>query len=522
MRSNPRRELLFVGLVTLLYSLYDYSGYLSSYYRVTDDARQHVFWTYRFRDPELFVDDLYANFFSSLVPMGYRALYALAAQVSDPNLFSKLLPFGLFAISVFFLWKLGTHLEPRWGGLIASLLILDYSGSFTGGLPRSFALSLFIPHLYFLATGQHAKASGSLMLEALFYPQIFLNGLVLHGVTLLRTMAGSAERSVRLRFLEVRRPVGLFVATSLISGLLLSSTYLFGERDALGALITRAEASRMQEFQPGGRVAFFNPSPVEFYFHGTRSGLGWNSRLQNYTLTLALMALVLRRKMLRAPGILLDNVAVSVVLFALAHLLLFHLHLPNRYVRFTLPLSAILLIACHGRAVIERLKDWFPRFGRAWPSLARWQAGFAGLLLLLVLVGAVRAIASPDRVDPAVVELHQFLSTLPKAALIAGLSPETAGIPLLAQRRVLVSNEFALPYFKGYYHAVQRRQRALLMAWETPIPDELAQFCGEFGVTHLVVDRADGREPALRSWLEAHEVFQNERFLITKCPRPSG
>ncbi|NEQ28184.1 MAG: hypothetical protein F6K28_56225, partial [Microcoleus sp. SIO2G3] len=53
----------------------------SSEYVVQDDARQHVFWMRRFLDPELFPNDLIADYFQSVAPWGYTTLYKLFASV---------------------------------------------------------------------------------------------------------------------------------------------------------------------------------------------------------------------------------------------------------------------------------------------------------------------------------------------------------------------------------------------------------------------------------------------------------
>ena len=51
----------------------------SSQWVVQDDARQHVFWMLRYLDPELFPQDLIADYFQSVAPVGYTSLYKLAA-----------------------------------------------------------------------------------------------------------------------------------------------------------------------------------------------------------------------------------------------------------------------------------------------------------------------------------------------------------------------------------------------------------------------------------------------------------
>ena len=137
--ARPGITFTYLALLTFLVGLTDYYADLSSRYRFIEDAQAHLFWTYRFQDPELFPHDIYADYYSSIMaPAGFRALYFLAAQALDPLLFSKLLPFALLATIVVYAWRLGRALEPRWGGLLAALMILEYSGNCRGGMPRSF------------------------------------------------------------------------------------------------------------------------------------------------------------------------------------------------------------------------------------------------------------------------------------------------------------------------------------------------------------------------------------------------
>src|SRR4051812_46546763 len=77
----------------------------SSEYVLADDVRQHVFWMFRFVDPGLFPNDPIADYFQSVAPPGFSALYRLLAACGiDPLLASKLIPFalGLLTAAYFF------------------------------------------------------------------------------------------------------------------------------------------------------------------------------------------------------------------------------------------------------------------------------------------------------------------------------------------------------------------------------------------------------------------------------------
>jgi len=515
LRARPGITYAYIGLLTFLVGVTDYYADLSSRYRFVDDAQEHIFWTYRFQDPELFPHDIYADYYSSIMaPAGFRALYFLAAQAMDPLLFSKLLPFGLLATIVVYAWRLGRALEPHWGGLLAALLILEYSGNCRGGLPRSFFLSLLIPHVYYLATRQFTTASAVLALQGLSQPIVFCLGFGLQGVSLLRDLASQRAESLSSSLGRLRGPLGLFLAATLFAGAIISSTHILYKPRFIGPAFSRAEAVHMQDFQPGGREGFFDPDPVRFYLRSDSSGIGWNARLARLLLAVALLMLLLRGRFFLGPPVIFDTVAVSLLLFALSHLVFPQLYFPNRYVRYTLPLAAILLIAFHGRAAAERVQRWLP--GWLWPRGSRvwWGTAAAGLLLLVVLTGAVRTVFfGSARSNPAAVGLYEFLATLPKASVIGGTVNELDAVPLLAHRKILWHAEFHEPFFKGYYQEVQRR-RAALLELEARHFFEIDKFCGAFGVTHFVFDRSRTLPAAVA---ERRRLFENTRFLVMSC-----
>src|SRR3712207_5796362 len=64
-----------------IFALWGLKQGFSSEYVVQDDARQHVFWMQRFLDPTLFPNDLIADYFQSVAPSGYIAVYRLMAAL---------------------------------------------------------------------------------------------------------------------------------------------------------------------------------------------------------------------------------------------------------------------------------------------------------------------------------------------------------------------------------------------------------------------------------------------------------
>ncbi len=115
----------------------------ASDYVLADDVRQHVFWMFRFLDPAVFPNDPIADYFQSIAPPGFSALYrALAALGIDPLLASKVipLPLGLLTIGFFF----GTAVRLLRSGpaaFLAAILLcqcLWLSSDLCSATPRAF------------------------------------------------------------------------------------------------------------------------------------------------------------------------------------------------------------------------------------------------------------------------------------------------------------------------------------------------------------------------------------------------
>ena len=104
---------------------------------------------------------------------------------------------------------------------------------------------------------------------------------------------------------------------------------MVGARPTLVPSLTAAEARQLPEFQRGGRSYFFDPRPVRFWIRNPRAGLGWSSRLRTLAVASLVFVLVLGRRVGGPLGSSSSTLCVSIVLFGLAHLTLFRMHLPT-------------------------------------------------------------------------------------------------------------------------------------------------------------------------------------------------
>jgi hypothetical protein len=174
-------------------------------------------------------------------------------------------------------------------------------------------------------------------------------------------------------------------------------------------------------------------------------------------------------------------VVVSFGLFWLAHLVLFRLHLPSRYVKFSLP---IVLAVLAGIALGLLAEAACRRLGgrhRLLP-LAASLALVAGLALYPADYGGG---FKRDR-HP---ELTRFLQNQPRDSLIAGVPIDTDSLPAFARRSVLTSREFSVPLHLGYYRELRQRTFDLIEAYYAATPAGITPFVDRYGVDLLLVNR---------------------------------
>jgi hypothetical protein len=202
-----------------------------------------------------------------------------------------------------------------------------------------------------------------------------------------------------------------------------------------------------------------------------------------------------RRAGFVVPEVARDLVWTSLGLFGLAHLLLFKLHLPSRYVLYTWPLAALLVLAANYETTCAALDSRWPSLCSSLRRLTE-RRNLCWLLLGLAACGFVyvqnRYIVNLDplevKVDSTAMHLYRYLQTLPKNALIAGHPVEMDNIPLFARRKVLVNQELSLPYYRGYYAEVRQRLFDSLGAYYADNMQEIQRFVQQYGVDFILVN----------------------------------
>jgi hypothetical protein len=457
-------------------------------YVLADDVREHIFWMFRFLDPKLFPQDPIADYFQAIAPLGFAALYHLLARFGiDPLLASKLIPpvLGLLSTGYLFALVLRVTRSPAASAVSAILLCqcLWLSTDLCSATPRAFFYPLFVAFVYHQARGERLGVFLTIVLQALFFPPAALLSL---GVLVLDLIHWKKDRPVLSRAVHAY----LFLIGVIGTVLLLLLVYLHVS-EKFGPMVSYADARRMPEFGPGGRVPFFSPS-LWFYWIEGSAGLHVQSRPQ--WLFAALLWPVLLYFPTRFP--LLQRVTrlrplaqvwgSALILFVLSHALLFRLYLPSRYTQHT----ARVLLAFAAGVVILALGDALLRVAERRGEECRCVSCIGALGLALVLFCSVvcfplflKDFPHAGYVIGKRPDLYRFFGAQPRTIRIASLADEANNLPTFCRRSIIMGVKTAVPFHPGYYMPL--RQRGLEIARAQYSPDLAAvQQC----LRHQLID----------------------------------
>jgi hypothetical protein len=483
----------------------------SSQYVLQDDARHHVFWMARFVDPGLFPHDLIADYFQSIAPAGYTALYRAMASIGlDPFIFSKLLPMALGLITTAFCFAVSMQILRVPAAAFTGSLLLNQSLWMRNGLvsatPRAFISPLFLAFMFFLLRRSVLLCLVSIALMGLFFPSTMFIAL---GVLLLSLVRWERRRP---HFSHERRDY-ILCAAGLAIAIIVMLPYAF-KSSGFGPVVTASEGRTMAEFLPGGRMVVFRQDFWSYWITGSHTGMFSSAVFSPITMCLGLLLLILMFFPKRFPlierissgvALLPRIILASLAMFFAANALLFRLYLPSR---FTVNSFRILLALAAGISAVVILDSVY----RWRPPTAVAATGLLGALLILPFIaGTVIDTRYKTGKNP---QLYEFLARQPKDILIASLASDVENLPMFARRSILVGREIALPFHKGYYTQIRQRIVDLVNAQYSPDIRELDTFIRKYGVTYLLVDRnAFTPEYAARDkWIMQHQPAVKERL----------
>jgi len=520
-RTSKFSVALWLGLslsFAALYSIMALPQAFGSKYVVGGNAREYLFWMARFSDSQLFTHDLIANYFQSITPTGYAALYHLMTFVGiTPVLLSKLLPLVLGLITTGYCFAVCMQILPvPIAGFIATLVLnqtLWIHDDIMSGTPRGFFYPLFLAFLYYLLKRSLLPCLVAIALQALFYPLI---PFISSGVLILRLL--DWQSGIRL---SRERQDYLFCAAGLGVALLALVPYMLASSQ-FGPTITAELARKMPEYWSGGRVSYYYLNPLDFWLYGRDSGVF--ALLSPPQLLIGLLLPILLRYPFQFPlakqvkntvKILPQIVLASLCMFFLAHALAFKLHFPSRYTFHTFQIVLALAAGIALTLMLDAVFHWSEQ--QAKPRLKGRQ--FLALLTTVVVLSALILAPYSLKVFPktlyvvgGVPKLYQFLLPQPKDSLIASLTGETDNIPTFAKRPILVGKEYALPFHTKYYAQFRQRVIDLINAQYSPDLKSVKNFIQKYGVNFWLLDRAAFKPEYIggNSWIKQYQPAADE------------
>ena len=512
----------------------------SHQYVVQDDARSHVFWMARFLNPELFPNDIIADYFQSVAPKGYTYFYKLFSLIGiPPLLLNKFLPIILGLITTAYCFGVAIQILPvPLAGFLSTLFLnqnLWLKDDLISATPRAFFYPLFLAFLYYFLRHSWLGIAITISLLGLFYPQ----GVLLCAALLV------------LDFLYFRNQQKFTISTiGLTTAFFVLLPYALNT-SKYSPIITLTQAKKLPEFFPGGRASFFSDNTFDFWLTGDRSGIippewlsqsflppqVWAGLLLFIFLSLKEIPRVMRyiynspkfpleRGTLKTPPflrragerfktvphrlkncykyfplakkitnkiILLPELALaSTGIFLTAHLLLFRLHHPSRYSQHSLRIIMALAGGIAFTLIIDFLRQKFHLLNHPSQTKSVGKIKTISIYIVLTILLLYPALTNNFPVSNYVVgkapQLYEFLAQQPSDIRVASLTLEANNIPTFAKRSILVGSEYALPYHQGYYAEIKQRANDLIQAQYSPNLEEVKKFIQKYDIDFWLLD----------------------------------
>jgi hypothetical protein len=338
----------------------------------------------KFQDPLLLpkpsVDYTMVDLFGYSLPvtfssLGYGLLFYGASFWIMPVSFSKILPFLIMPITLWYLFEFGQSVRDRRMGVILAVAFLfinlasSSSISIANGLQRSFALSLMVALIYYLHRQRYMMAGVIILVSAFVYAPAFALGVMMWGLLVLKRWGwpfrlGSLRVQRGLVQLLVAFGLGIFI---LLPGIFPSLADRFTHQPPIlvsqptNIVETAAEAEPLLWNNPiyraDGPVQLF----VVFPFVGRGGLVDLGEDVINLLILLALgglIYLVLGRRAFELPEEIWSVLWAGFILFFVAWIPLllassFLFYVPSRYTRVGLFLFFFMLVFLNSQDFIK-------------------------------------------------------------------------------------------------------------------------------------------------------------------------
>lgn len=463
----------------------------------SDDLRALVPWFYSSQDPELFQNDLTADYALSLLPLGYKALFRVVSTTLDPQIFAELLPFVLAFCTLYFAYAIGyvvTH-GSQVGGIANIGLFLfgatigfpNFMQIFGGATPRAFGSPILLFGIWALFSRNLYLLSLAFLLAALFYPPVFICLVTYSGIVLL------------IYFIKERRIVkgsSILAGITVICLCLLFWDKLFSS-GSQWTLLSLDDLLRMPEYYPGGI------SSVLLFYEDWGMYIS-NAFPSNVFLFFTVTILFLwRSKFFRLEAVIL--IISWLLLYTVAYLFLLNLYFPVRYVHrlyyafyfIVLPSLFLNAINFFKRKIRNYSPQWFIHNSIGQRTITiilvvGITISSGTLTLLRISKGHGGIIGSAPG------EVYEFLSLLPKNVMIAADPYYADDLPIRTKRKTLVMSEFlASPLHKEIDEEMKARTTAIWGALYASDLKPIQSLRDKYNVDVLLINRQHYKQELL-------------------------
>ena len=456
------KYLIILIVISLLFSVSLQSIAFTSRYIVNDDVRAALFIIPQFNDSDLFKNDILAD--HALAGIGstkaIQLLYSTLDKFIDFILITKILPIILFLISLIFFYLTSKHLFNEKTAFISSILFTLFSWSlqlFSGGLSRSFFLPLLIIFLYFFLKDKDISALITILISSFLYPPSTLIMLSTYSLTFINKNIIKNLKSKKFIYLLI---------TALLSVLIISNLSIPKNKE-IGSFYNFKEVIKMEEFKIGGKIPVIDglSSIIKPYNTGIKFSLTKNPIA--ILIILSILSMFIRTN---------NNLDKKIKIFALSGLILYFLSFAVLFkiyipIRYSLPVYLFLIFFISNR---------INKFDFNLKKLI-----LISFLLFLIFIPHLRR----DLTICHDQEIYNFISTLPKDALIAGYPKDLDCIPLFSKRSVLINDELNIPFAKNYYEKIKIRLTDLFTAYYSDEETHIKDLCEKYNITHILVNK---------------------------------
>jgi hypothetical protein len=496
-------------------------------YVFSDDARQWI--------APFVVSGYASDYYSTLLPIGYKAFYQIVALVADPTTASKVVPYPLLLAVIGGVWVAAGRLGGVAASFCTAALCLStgiFLDRMVGGTPRAFAFPLIAAAAVTLILGRTLWLAAIVVISSALYPPVALvTGLALG----FETLALSARHREDTREWSLRRRIMLVGATALCSALVLAPAIT---EKHYGPRLTLQDLAAYPEAGPDGRYSKTDFQDLWTDFHHTAletlkgTGQPWSHSLQSLAeerglrVRLALggvtaLGLAILAARNSAARRLLMLGAGAAAAHTAARLLAPYLHLPQRYVLYPIPILIVIGLPV-AAGVLPTLFRQLAAVPRMRP-LASLTITAACLVLLGGRGSEWTGLTRDYRQDASIFE---FLERLPNETLVAGWPDEVGivdSVPYLSRHPAFLTYETHAAFHRGYLDEMRRRMRGLIDAVFAIDAAPLVHLRDDWGVTHLIIDqRFYGPSPPtyfkpFDAWI--HAAIERGRVTGFEIPR---